>query len=85
MTSKQKTEQIKTMADMLFSKYNKLVLDSKECAEAIGRSEMSLSRDRSDKVGIPYAKIGRRGGSDKAVYTVTDIATHIVNSKYKVA
>ena len=85
MDSKHKIElDIKALSEMLFQKYNKVVLDAKETAECIGRSQMSLSRDRADKVGIPYAKIGRKNGSDKAVYNVIDIARHIVENRYKV-
>lgn len=77
----QKTE---TLAELLFNKYGKLLLTTKETAAVTGRSTISLERDRYKATGIPCTKLGN-GGSDKALYNINDIDKYVNSRKMKVA
>jgi len=74
-----KQEQLKLMVSELFNKYNKIVLDTKEVSEIIGKAEISLRRDRTHGRGIPFTKLH---GAIR--YTLTDIVDYILSSKVKV-
>jgi len=78
-------EEIKELSTLLYSKYGSLTLSTKQTAEATQRSRITLERDRRNATGIPYTKLGNKCGSDRALYSVTDIARHIVNNRVKTA
>lgn len=78
-------EEIKELSSLLFSKFNSLTLTTEQVAQATQRSIMSLQRDRRNATGIPYTKLGANAGSDKALYSVTDIAKYIVGNRIKTA
>ena len=78
-------EEIKELSALLFSKFNALTLTTEQTAQTTQRSIVSLQRDRRNATGIPYTKLGRNAGSDKALYNVMDIAKYIVNNKVKTA
>ena len=78
----QKTE-TKTLTELLFSKYEKLLLTTKETAAVTGRSTVSLERDRYKAIGIPCTKLGN-GGSDKALYNINDIEKYVISRKMRV-
>lgn len=80
-----KYEEIKELSSLLFDKFNSLTLTTEQTSQVTNRSVMSLQRDRRNAMGIPYTKLGRNAGSDKALYNVIDIAKYIVNNKYKVS
>ena len=76
-------EEIKELSSLLFSNYNSLTLTTEQTAQATNRSVISLQRDRRNATGIPYTKLGANAGSDRALYSITDIAKYIVNNKIK--
>ncbi len=78
-------EEIKELSSLLFSKFNSLTLTTEQTAEATQRSVISLQRDRRNAAGIPYTKLGNKTGSDRALYSITDIAKYIVNNKVRTA
>lgn len=78
-------DEIKELSNLLFSRFNSLTLTTEQTSQATNRSVMSLQRDRREAVGIPYTKLGRNSGSDKALYNVMDIAKFIVTNKIKTA
>lgn len=77
-------EEIKELSSLLFSKFNSLTLTTEQTSQATNRSVISLQRDRRNATGIPYTKLGANAGSDKALYSITDISKFIVNNKVKV-
>lgn len=72
--------EIKTMTELLFSQYQKLLLTTQEVASVTDRSVISLERDRYKAQGIPFTKLGN-GGSSKAQYNITDIAKYLVSRR----
>jgi hypothetical protein len=78
-------EEVKELSSLLFGKFNSLTLTTEQTSQATNRSVISLQRDRRNATGIPYTKLGANAGSDKALYSVTDIAKYIVNNKFKTA
>jgi hypothetical protein len=78
-------EEIKELSSLLFDKFNSLTLTTEQTSKTTNRSVISLQRDRRNAEGIPYTKLGRNAGSDKALYSITDIAKYIVNNKIKTA
>lgn len=78
-------EESKELANLLFLKYGSLTLNTIQTAEATNRSKISLERDRRNASGIPYTKLGANAGSDKALYSVMDIAKYVVSKKVKTA
>ncbi len=78
-------EEVQHLSNLLFSEYGALTLDTEQTAKATQRSIVSLQRDRRNATGIPYTKLGANAGSDKALYSVMDIAKFIVNNKIKTA
>jgi len=76
-------DEVKELSSLLFSKFNSLTLTTEQTSQATNRSIISLQRDRRNAEGIPYTKLGRNSGSDKALYNVMDIAKYIVKNKYK--
>jgi hypothetical protein len=78
-------DEAKELSNLLYSRYGSLTLNTEQTAEATQRSKISLERDRRNAVGIPYTKLGANAGSDKALYSVMDIAKYIVSKKIKVA
>lgn len=76
-------DEIKELSNLLFSKFNSLTLTTEQTSQATNRSVISLQRDRRNAEGIPYTKLGRNSGSDKALYSVMDIAKYIANNKIK--
>lgn len=78
-------EEVKELSSLLFSKFNSLTLTTEQTSQATNRSVISLQRDRRNAEGIPYTKLGRNSGSDKALYSITDIAKYIVNNRVKTA
>ena len=78
-------EEVKELSSLLFDKFNSLTLTTEQTSQATNRSVISLQRDRRNATGITYTKLGANAGSDKALYSVTDIAKYIVNNKIKTA
>lgn len=78
-------EEEKELSGLLFNKFNSLTLTTEQTAQATQRSIISLQRDRRNATGIPYTKLGNKSGSDRALYSVTDIARYIVDNKFKTA
>jgi len=78
-------DEIKELSSLLFSKFNSLTLTTEQTSQATNRSIISLQRDRRNATGIPYTKLGANAGSDKALYSITDIAKYIVNNRIKTA
>lgn len=70
------------MSRLLFDKYGKIVLTSKETADVIGVSEDSLKKDREDAIGIPFT---RRNNKEKGtpLYNITSIAKHLIDNESK--
>ena len=77
-------EEVKTLSRLLFEKYESITLYPKDVAKVVGRSEISLYRDRLKSKGIPYTKLGARSGSDRVVYTIYDVAKFVAKRKIKV-
>lgn len=77
-------EEIKELSNLIFNEFKSLALTTEQTSTVTNRSVISLQRDRRNATGIPYTKLGNKTGSDKALYSVTDIAKHIVNNKAKV-
>jgi len=71
-------EEEKELSSLLFNKFNSLTLTTEQTAQATQRSVISLQRDRRNAAGIPYTKLGNKTGSDRALYSITDIAKYIV-------
>lgn len=84
-----KDETLKFHAELLFKKFGKLTLNTKELARVIDRSEVSLQRDRAAKIGIPYSQFqtkGKKGdGRNICHYAVSDIAKYLLDNQLKVA
>lgn len=78
-------DEIKELSSLLFSKFNSLTLTTEQTSQATNRSIISLQRDRRNATGIPYTKLGANAGSDKALYSVMDIAKFIVSNRIKTA
>jgi hypothetical protein len=78
-------EEVKELSSLLYTKYNSLTLTTEQTAQATQRSVISLQRDRRNATGITYTKLGANAGSDRALYSITDIAKYIVNNKIKTA
>ncbi|MGD9625445.1 MAG: hypothetical protein AB7U51_12420 [Arcobacter sp.] len=78
-------EEIKELSSLLFSKFSSLTLTTEQTAQATNRSVISLQRDRRNATGIPYTKLGANAGSDKALYSITDIARFIIKNRVKTA
>lgn len=78
-------EEVKELSSLLFSKFNSLTLTTEQTAQATQRSIISLQRDRRNATGIPYTKLGNKCGSDKALYSIMDIAKYIVSNRVKTA
>ena len=78
-------EEIKELSSLLFSKFNSLTLTTEQTSQTTNRSVISLQRDRRNAEGIPYVKLGRNAGSDKALYNIMDIAKFIVGNRVKTA
>jgi hypothetical protein len=78
-------DEIKELSSLLFSKFNSLTLTTEQTSQATNRSIISLQRDRRNATGIPYTKLGANAGSDKALYSITDIAKYIVSNRIKTA
>ena len=83
MTTKEEAE-VKILVSVLFEEYKSLTIPLEPTAKVITRSECSLKRDRKDGVGIPVTKVGKQQGSDKALYSIYDIAKFLVSRKTKV-
>ncbi len=78
------TMEVNFTANMIFSEEKTLLITPKRTSEIILRSEISLSRDRAEGVGLPYTKLGKGVGSDRVLYAIFDIAKFIVSRKRKV-
>lgn len=71
-------DEITFVAKMLFEKFGAVALDTKQVAEAIGRSEISLKQDRSNGIGIPFSKLG-----SLVKYSTIEIAKYLVSTQQK--
>ena len=76
-------EEVKTLVQLLFAKYESLVLDIETTSRLTGRSVISLRRDLAESTGIPCTKTGKATGSDRVQYSIYDLASHIVRRKIK--
>lgn len=77
-------EEVKELSNLIFNEFKSLTLTTEQTATVTQRSIVSLQRDRRNATGIPYTKLGNKTGSDRALYSVMDIAKYIVNNKAKV-
>lgn len=77
-------EEVKVLASILFKDTGTLMVPTEITSKIIGRSKISLDRDRAEGVGIPCSKLGKRKGSDRVLYNIYDIAKFIVSRKMKV-
>ncbi len=77
-------EKTKFIAEMLFTKFQKIALTTEELSKVIPRSKVSLRRDRSVKRGIPYSQVGKGIGRDVAMYDIYDVAEFMHNNKVQV-
>jgi len=73
------TNEEKMMFDVLYSKYNKLLLNKKECSIVINRSCSSLDRDRKQALGMQYIK--EQNGN--VYYPLTEIVKFVTNSQIR--
>ena len=80
-----KTDQIKFTAELIFTKFQAISISTAQLSTLIPRSEVSLRRDRSAKVGIPYTQFGAGKGKDLAMYDVYEIAKYMISNQVKVA
>lgn len=80
----QQNIETKTLVEVLFAKFGKLTINTEELSEVIGRSAISIKRDRSEAVGIPSTRLGKKSGSDRALYNLYDIAKFLVSRKMMV-
>ena len=73
----------KTLAQVLFEKYGKIVLTPKEAAVVLGTAVKTLESDRAEAIGIPYT---RRNNKEKGqiLYSITAIAKTLVDNEKKV-
>ena len=78
-------EEVKELSSLLFGKFNAITLTTEQTAQSTQRSVISLQRDRRNATAIPYTKLGNKCGSDKALYSITDIAKYIVSNRVKTA
>ena len=85
MNGMKQDKEIKVLVDVLFEEYKSLTLPPDLTSTSVRRSEHSLRRDRDEKIGIPFTKVGRQSGSDKIFYNIYDIASFLVSRKTKVA
>lgn len=77
-------DSIKIIINLLFQKYGKVTLDSKEVAEVLGISEKSLENARLNSTGIPYTRLNGNARS-KPLYDITTIANEIKKREIKIA
>jgi hypothetical protein len=77
-------EEVKVLTEILFKEHKSLMLSTETVAILVGRSKISLNRDRAEGVGIPCSKIGKGKGSDRARYNIIDIVRFVVSRKLKV-
>lgn len=76
-------EEVKTLVQLLFTKYGTLVLDINLTATVTTRSVQSLRRDIRESAGIPVTKTGKGTGSDGVKYSIYDIASFLISQKSK--
>lgn len=84
MKKHQASEEIVSLTKLLFDEYKSLTLSPEIVAKLTNRSEVSLSRDRAEGIGIPCTKLGKNRGSDRVLYSIHDISNFIVSRKKKV-
>ena len=82
--SENNEKELDGIAKLLFNKFDSLMLNADQTASVVGRSKVSLSRDRGSGIGIPYTSLGAGKGSDRALYNVYDIGRFIISRKVKV-
>ncbi len=80
-----KSDQIKFTAELIFTKFQAISINTAQLSTIIPRSELSLRRDRASKVGIPYTQFGEGKGKDVAMYNIYDIARYMIENQVKVA
>lgn len=76
-------DSIKIIIDLLFQKYGKITLDSKELSEVLGVTEKSLENARLNSTGIPYTRLNGNSRS-KPLYDITAIAVEIKRREVKI-
>jgi len=76
-------DEVKTLVQMIFTRYGSLVLDIETTSQLSGQSITSLRRNMAESSGIPITKTGKAKGSDRVQYCIYDIATYIVRKKIK--
>lgn len=69
----------KAIVEMLYKKYQKLVLCKKECSIEVNRSCSSLDRDRKNGTGMQYIK----NDNGNIYYPISEIARFVVYSVKK--
>ena len=74
------SDEIKLLVSTLFDKYGQVALDTKTTGEVIGKAEITLKTDRANGTGLSYSRAGRF-----IRYSITDIATYILENRVKVA
>lgn len=73
---------IEIMSKLLFEKFNKVALDSKEAAQALGISDDILKVDRAEAIGIPYTRVNNKP-KGKVLYSITAIARTLIKNEAK--
>lgn len=69
----------KTLLDMLYKKYNKLLLSKSECAKEMGVSNSSLDRYRKNAIGPQYIK----KADGNIFYPISEVIKYIIYSQTK--
>lgn len=69
----------KTLLEMLYQKYQKMLLSKLECAKEIGVSCSSLDRYRKKAIGMQYIK----QDDGNIYYPITEIVKYIVRTQIK--
>ncbi len=68
----------KTLIELLYKKYNRLLLTTSEVAIETNRSELSLIRDRANGTGLKYVKTSKTT-QGRVHYNINDVAEFITD------
>ncbi len=67
----------KTLIEILYKKYDRILISTAEAANETNRSELSLIRDRGNATGLKYVK-NSKTTQGRVYYSIEDIAAYIV-------
>ena len=74
-------DEIKQIADQLFTKFETLLLTPEQAAKVVQKSEYTLKADREKGQGIKVTKHKLGVQQSKVYYSINDIASYIVGQK----